>query len=346
LGFDSGFEFRVSGFRALDGGSSKMLPSFGLVALAHLTGLEAAVAFSRTLPLKAQAAFSGRSGADMEHIQQDQRRAEHCASLALLALGLCLGDAQAQPNSSGQAAISGPNAPLTEPGAASAALAQWRAELAELGTTNTPAAVASLSAWLDKLLAGQLAKELQLELLEAAGKQSAPAIKERLERFQAARLEVGGMACSSDLLYGGNAERGRKIFLEKKEAVCIKCHKVGHEGGDTGPPLTGATTNRTREFILESILLPDAQITPGYETYSVVLKDRSSVHGIIKRESETVLIIECPPDEENWEARLVTIQKANIASRRKTGSAMPDGLDHTLSRRELRDLIEFVAGLK
>jgi quinoprotein glucose dehydrogenase len=287
----------------------------------------------------------------MEQIDQNQRSTARGASLALLALALWLGDAGAQPIASAQPAPPGSantasKALSAEPGVASTALAQSRAELAELGATNTPAADAAISAWLDRLLAGQTAKEIQLDLLEAAGKHSAPAIKEKLERYRAARLEEGGLACSSELLYGGNAEQGKKIFFEKKEAVCIKCHKVGQEGGDTGPPLTGATTNRTREFILESILLPDAKTTPGYETFSVVLEDRSSYHGIIKQENATALTLNCPPDEDHWEARLVTIQKADIASRRKIGSLMPDGLDHTLSRWDLRDLIEFVAGLK
>jgi quinoprotein glucose dehydrogenase len=224
-------------------------------------------------------------------------------------------------------------------------LAQWRAELAELGTTNT-AAETAVSAWLDRLLAGRVAKEVLLELLEAARRHNSPAIKEKLARYQQARMEGGAVGCASELLYGGDAERGRKIFFEKKEAVCIKCHKVGQEGGDIGPPLTGVSTNRTREFILESILLPNAKITLGYETSSVVLKNRHSYHGIIKQESETALTIQCPPDEESFDATLVTIQKADIASRRKLGSLMPDGLEKALSPWDLRDLIEFVAGLK
>jgi quinoprotein glucose dehydrogenase len=286
----------------------------------------------------------------MEHTEQDQRRTGRCASLAVLALGVWLGDVKAQPAASGQAAslpnaVQGTNAPSPELGVASATLAQWRAELAELGTTNA-ATETAISAWLDRLLAGQVAKEVHLELLEAARKHNSPAIKEKLARHQDARLEEGGIATSSELLYGGNAERGRKIYFEKPEAACIKCHKVGQEGGEIGPPLTGATTNRTREFILESILQPNAQITPGYETYSIVLKDRTSYHGIIKQETETALILNCPPDEESFTARLVTIQKADIASRRKGGSSMPDGLDMALPPRDARDLLEFLAGLK
>ena len=289
-------------------------------------------------------------GVTMEHTEQDQRRMVRCVSLGVLVLGVWLGDVKAQPAASEQVAslpdaVQGTNAPSPEPDAESATLAQWRAELAELGTTNT-ATETAISAWLDRLLAGQVAKEVQLELLEAARKHNSPAIKEKLARHQDARLQQGGVATSSELLYGGNAERGRKIFFERPEAVCIKCHKVGHEGGEIGPPLAGVSTNRTREFILESILQPNSKITPGYETYGIVLKDRSSYHGLIKQETETELILNCPPDEESFTARLVTIPKADIASRRKTGSSMPDELNMTLPPRDLRDLMEFVATLK
>src|SRR5262249_20788645 len=37
----------------------------------------------------------------------------------------------------------------------------------------------------------------------------------------------------------GNAQRGRQIFLDAKGAACIKCHRVGKEGGEVGPDLSG-----------------------------------------------------------------------------------------------------------
>ena len=221
-----------------------------------------------------------------------------------------------------------------------AGLTQWRVELAGLAATNAAAPEQAISAWLDRLLAGKVAKELQLEVLEAAGQHSSPAIQEKLAQYQSARLEDGRLGNYLDLLHGGDAARGRRVFFDKPEAVCIKCHKVGREGGDTGPPLTSVATNMTREDILESILYPDAKITPGYETVVIRLKDHSGYSGIIKQETETELTIDCPPDGTN------TVKKADIAVRRKGISPMPDGLGQMLSRRELRDLVEFVAGLK
>jgi len=49
--------------------------------------------------------------------------------------------------------------------------------------------------------------------------------------------------------------------------------------------------------------------------------------------------MDCPPDGN------VTINKADIAVRRKGGTLMPEAFGQTLSRRDLRDLVAFLAGL-
>jgi len=43
---------------------------------------------------------------------------------------------------------------------------------------------------------------------------------------------------------------------------------------------------------------------------------------------------------------VVTVKKSDITERRKGLSAMPDGLADLLSPRELRDLVEYLSGLK
>lgn len=263
--------------------------------------------------------------------------------LALLAAGLSWSGAKAQLTASDlttQPDLTGQKTklPPPAPGVESGSLAQWRAELAELGSTNAESEKA-ISAWLDRLLAGQLPKEIWLDVLEPARMHKSAEIQQKLQRYQAARLEVGGLATVSELLYGGDAEKGRKIFFEKPEAVCNKCHKVGNVGGEIGPPLGIAATNMSREYILESVLLPNAKITPGYETVMVITKDRNGFSGVLKKETDTELTLSSSEG-------VFTIKKADIASRRQAGSLMPDGLGTAISQRELRDLIEFIAGLR
>ncbi len=142
-----------------------------------------------------------------------------------------------------------------------------------------------------------------------------------------------------DTLHGGDAERGRKIFFDKPEANCGKCHKAGGQGGDNGPVLDGIGTRQPREFILESILYPNAYVLTNYETVIVLLKNGSGNSGTVKRETDTELVLNTPDDG------LVTFRKSDIQERVKGLSPMPEGIWQQLSKQDVRDVIEFVATL-
>ncbi len=217
---------------------------------------------------------------------------------------------------------------------------EQQASLAALAALNEPGVDEWLGRALDRLAAGQVAPEIQLDLLEAAGQRSAPSLKEKLAKLAASAPADDPLAPYRMVLAGGNAEEGRKIFLEKAEASCLRCHKVGGEGGEVGPDLTGIGAKQTREYLLEAIVLPNKQIAQGFESLLVGKKDGSAYAGIIKSENDRELVLNSPEDG------LVTIAKSEIANREKGLSAMPESLVTMLSRREIRDLIEYLAGLK
>jgi quinoprotein glucose dehydrogenase len=265
--------------------------------------------------------------------------------LAVLAFGCWLSrvDAQSLAVSSVAplaAAVNPAGTHSVEAAKSEAGLTQRRAELAELAAANTAAADKSVAAWMDRLLAGTLPGELEFEVLEASVKHKVPEVQTKIRQYRDARLAEGGLATYHEVLYGGNAATGRRIFFEKTETPCSKCHRVGREGGTNGPPLDGVATNLSREVILESILYPNARITKGYESARIKLKDRRGFSGQILRDNETELTLDCPPDGE------MTFKKSEILVREVGSSSMPDGLDTALSRRELRDLVEYLAGLK
>jgi quinoprotein glucose dehydrogenase len=138
----------------------------------------------------------------------------------------------------------------------------------------------------------------------------------------------------------GNAERGRKIFFEKPEANCAKCHHVGNQGGDMGPPLDGFGTNHTHEYILQSLILPNSRTLEGYETVILLLKNGSGCSGLLKSESDSDIVVHTPEDGP------VTVKKSDVQLRQKGLSQMPEGLGQILSKQDIADLIEFVASLK
>ena len=96
----------------------------------------------------------------------------------------------------------------------------------------------------------------------------------------------------------------------------------------------------TREQILESIVFPNQQIAPGFESALVTLKSGISYGGVLKSESASELTIHSPEDG------LVTVAKKDIADRQRSGSGMVEGLAEVLGKRDLRDLVEFLANLK
>jgi quinoprotein glucose dehydrogenase len=140
-------------------------------------------------------------------------------------------------------------------------------------------------------------------------------------------------------LTGGNAERGRRLFHEKVEFLCVRCHRAEGQGVSTvGPDLTGIGTQRDREYLLRAIVNPGADIATGFEFATLQLKDGSTVVGIIRQESPTALQVEVA---EAGVMKQREVLKADV-KQRISNSAMPP-LVSLMSRHELRDLVEYIA---
>jgi quinoprotein glucose dehydrogenase len=193
---------------------------------------------------------------------------------------------------------------------------------------------------LTQLLEGKLAKELHLDLLEAAAKRTSPSIKERLAQFEAKRDAKDPLAKWRECLTGGDAKAGKILFHERQEAACARCHKLAGVGGDVGPDLAGLTAKRGREYVLESIVLPNRVIAPGFESLLVVMKNGQSFAGLVKGETGEELTLNSPEDG------LLKLKKSDIAKRTPALSPMPESLIEVLTKREIRDLVEFLATVK
>jgi quinoprotein glucose dehydrogenase len=212
--------------------------------------------------------------------------------------------------------------------------------LAILAEQKQDQAAPLLEPWLDKLLAGKVQPEIHLDLLEAAAKIQTPAIAKKLAEHEATRSPKDHLSKWTESLYGGDVENGRRIFFERSDLSCLRCHKVQGTGGDVGPDLTGIGTKQKREYLLESIVEPDRQIAKGYETVVLTLVDGKVKTGILKSEDKTAVSLMTP------EGTIVVVPVAEIDTRTRGPSAMPGDLMKNLSRRDLRDLVEFLAGLK
>jgi quinoprotein glucose dehydrogenase len=209
-----------------------------------------------------------------------------------------------------------------------------------LGEIRSPDADKLLVAALDQLLKRQLPPEVHLDLIEASNRRSAEAVQEGLAKYVAGRSASDHLAGYREALAGGDARAGQRIFNGKAEVSCLRCHKINGEGGEVGPDLTGVGGRQNREYLLESIVDPNRQITKGFETVVLTLASGKTVVGVLKSEDANEVRLMTA------EGQLVAVPKSQVDERQTGKSAMPEDLVKQLTKSELRDLVEYLAGLK
>ena len=194
--------------------------------------------------------------------------------------------------------------------------------------------------WLAKAQRGEVPLEIQLDLLESASRRPLPQVQEKLKSWQAAATADDPLGAYRTAQGGGDAQRGRRIFFERGELSCVRCHKVEGRGGEVGPDLSKIGSQQKRDYLLESIVLPDKQIAKGFDPVVIVTDSGKVFSGIIREETDQqVKLITA-------EGNIVTIPNLEIEERTRGRSAMPEDLVKKMSRFELRDLVEFLATLK
>jgi quinoprotein glucose dehydrogenase len=219
-------------------------------------------------------------------------------------------------------------------------LASQQAALASLRRETSSEALNLLGELVDQLVEGSLPSGLHLDVIEWVEDKGSASLKSKVGSFQETLKQTSPFKEFASVLVGGDPEAGRKIFLEREEVACLRCHKVGGEGGEVGPVLDGLAARQSTNYILESILYPNQVIAKGYESVLIETSDDEYYAGIIKEEEGGKLILESPEDG------LITLASDQIKSREKGLSGMPEGLYLMLSKRELRDLMAFLASLK
>ncbi len=144
----------------------------------------------------------------------------------------------------------------------------------------------------------------------------------------------------NELLKGGAAGHGKQIFFGQK-AACATCHRVSGQGGLVGPNLTTIGEIRTGRDLLESVVYPSASIVQGFQAFTIETTDEQVHSGILLRQTPEAVWIR------GTDLAEVRIETARIKSLQESAlSIMPQGLDATLERDELRDLLAFLQSLK
>ena len=327
-----------------------------LVELADLVTRGAATPAVKIAWIEAVATLGVRSqaGAILAWLRSDPDGPVRVAALgALQTLGVpelesgvraAMADADVAVRSAAIAAL--PGMPLAAPAKVellSAALrmgttAEQQSAIRALGNVPGNEAVDALGRLADLLAAGKVAPGIQLDLLEAMQAAKAAPLDARLGRLKVARdLSNIGTVFPQALTTGGSLPRGRQVALQNAAAGCGRCHAVGDSTADVGPSLTDVGSRLTRQQLLESLIAPSARIAPGYGYVSVTLKNGQTLEGTLREESAATIAIE------DATRGLQRIQVADIRTRTNGVSAMPP-MNVLLAPREIRDLVEYLAG--
>ena len=225
--------------------------------------------------------------------------------------------------------------PEVEAAVGSADLAERQAAVILLADMDAPAGVEAVKGLAAKLDAGSLDPTIHLEVREAAQK--------RLGREAAVAPASGSsedmVAAWNDTLEGGDVARGRDLFFTKGEVSCVRCHHAEGKGGDVGPKLDGIAATKQRPYLLESIVAPNATVAEAYRTTVILTDEGMTVAGILVSENADTLKLKTA------DGTVKDVKVASIDERTSGPSSMPADLVSKLTRRELRDLIAWLASL-
>ncbi|HEV3024325.1 MAG TPA: HEAT repeat domain-containing protein, partial [Pirellulales bacterium] len=164
---------------------------------------------------------------------------------------------------------------------------------------------------------------------------AADALRAKLLARQQGQAEyLAGLAAELEQL-AGSADAGEPIFLSQKTG-CYGCHRAVGRGGTVGPDLSKIGQIRSKAELLESIVFPSAIVAPEYRALQVVTNDGQVANGLMVRDAPEAIYRRTAELAELRIARSEVEQILLLPL-----SIMPDGLEKTLSRQELRDLLEF-----
>jgi quinoprotein glucose dehydrogenase len=203
---------------------------------------------------------------------------------------------------------------------------------------STPAAKTEdiLDGLIAKMTNKELPNSLALELAEAVDATKSARL---IARLAALKSGESGLADYQETLFGGNAMAGRRFFMTNSATECIRCHSVGGQGGEVGPNLSNIGNTLSREQILQAMIEPSVRLAPGFGMVVLTLKDGQTAAGILTSENEHELVLKTA------EAEPLKIAANRIAKRENVPSSMPP-MGSIMTKREIRDMVEFLANLK
>ena len=184
---------------------------------------------------------------------------------------------------------------------------------------------------------------LGLRTVRASGKRS--------ERLEAALATAGGVSSepvqmspeelkelADHVRRSGDPARGELVY-RRADLACQKCHSIGDAGGVVGSNLVSLGATAQVDYLLQSLLDPNAKVKEGYHTVVIVDNDGKQWAGIKLRQTDDAVVLR------DAEGREFEVPLASIDVEAPGISLMPAGLTEKLTQQELIDLTAFLSAL-
>lgn len=210
-----------------------------------------------------------------------------------------------------------------------------------LGRMKSELASEMLASFLQRMKADDFPANLRLDVTLAAEGREEPAVKTELDEYMAAVVKPDDPASPYlDTVAGGDNDKGSRIFFGKTEVSCVRCHRIDGTGGAVGPELSSIGLTKDRKYLLEAIVHPNKIVAEGFAQVKVMTDEGDLFVGLIKRETDEALLLLDADGKE------IVIDKETIEDQRPGQSSMPDDLAKHLTKKEIRDLVEYLSHRK
>lgn len=134
------------------------------------------------------------------------------------------------------------------------------------------------------------------------------------------------------LKLAADAKKGAVIF----EKNCSTCHRVGEIGVNVAPDISDTRT-KTAAQLLADIIQPNRAIDSNFIGYQVLLKDGTTITGLLSAETSTSLTLKQPG------GKVVSVSRDEVEAIKATGvSLMPDGLEKNIPPEAMADLLAYL----
>ena len=131
---------------------------------------------------------------------------------------------------------------------------------------------------------------------------------------------------------------GEQVFRNVRLG-CLKCHAIGGAGGRVGPDMISLGGSAQPDYLLESLLNPNAKVKENYNTIVIATTAGKVLSGVQVKQSKEEVVVRTADDE------LISVASADIEEIAQGLSLMPEGLVDALTDRELAAMVRFLSEL-